>query len=265
VTSAQITEGTIAEITMRLNSTYADEARVRVIVETEDEDPSVSLLVEKLATEHAERDDAGTDSARSRARESDNALIRQWLHGRPANTQMAYARDVSGLLAFVSVDLKQVTLSMLQAWVDSDELAGAAPASLGRAIAAVKSLFSFANRQGYLAFDAAAALRRPRIKTHLAERILPESDMRRILRLEMGKRNNVLLRVLYASGLRVSEICELTWVDCQPRRDGSGQITVFGKAGKTRSILLPRTVWDRLETLRTAASKPSAPDAHSPH
>lgn len=168
MTSVQIIEGTIAEITTRLYRTYADEARVRVIVETEDEDPSVSLLVQKLATEHAERDDVGSDSARSRARESDNALIRQWLHGRPANTQMAYARDVSRLLAFVSVDLKQVTLSMLQAWVDSDELADAAPASLGRAIAAVKSLFSFAHRLGYLMFDVAALLRSPRLKTRLA-------------------------------------------------------------------------------------------------
>jgi len=83
--------------------------------------------------------------------------------------------------------------------------------------------------------------------------------MQRILKLEKGKRNSVLLRVLYASGLRVSEICGLTWADCQPRRDGCGQIAVFGKGNTTRWALLPKPVWARLETLRTPASKPKSP------
>jgi len=52
-----------------------------------------------------------------------------------------------------------------------------------------------------------------------------------LLAVEPSRRNQVLLRLLYIAGLRVSEIAELKWRDLQPRTDG-GQVTVFGKGGK---------------------------------
>lgn len=53
---------------------------------------------------------------------------------------------------------------------------------------------------------------------------------------------------LYASGGRVSEICDLRWRDVQANGDGT-QITVFGKGGRTRTVQLPPSVARLLMTL----------------
>ena len=74
----------------------------------------------------------------------------------------------------------------------------------------------------------------------------------RILALEPNRRNQVLLRLLYIAGLRVSEIADLIWRDLQPRTDG-GQVTVFGKGSKTRAVLLPSSIWRELLRFRRGA------------
>ena len=89
----------------------------------------------------------------------------------------------------------------------------------------------------------------PKIKNTLAERILPEAQVHRLLALEPHPRNRVLLRLMYAAGLRVSEVCGLKWRDVQ-EREGAGQITVYGKGGKTRVVLLSPDTWTELISLK---------------
>jgi site-specific recombinase XerD len=134
-----------------------------------------------------------------------------------------------------------------------DHPGGLSPASQARAINAMKSLFSFAQRIGYLEFNPGAAIRSPKIKKTLAERILPEPQVHRLLALEPSTRNRVLLRLLYAAGGRVSEICGLKWRDVQSRGE-AGQITLFGKGGKTRTILLSPDTWQELIAIRKDAN-----------
>ena len=76
-----------------------------------------------------------------------------------------------------------------------------------------------------------------------------------MLALEANPGNSVLLRLLYAAGLRVSELCELKWRDLQPRGEG-GQVTVYGKGSKTRAVLLTKTTWGALQELQPAAAVP---------
>jgi site-specific recombinase XerD len=77
------------------------------------------------------------------------------------------------------------------------------------------------------------------------------SRRRSVLALEPDRRNRAILRLLYAGGLRRSELVGLRWRDLQPRDEG-GQVTVFGKGGKTRAVLLPAAVWRELVALRDA-------------
>jgi integrase/recombinase XerD len=62
------------------------------------------------------------------------------------------------------------------------------------------------------------------------------------------------LLLLYASGVRVSEVGGLYWRDVQANGDGA-QITVFGKGGKTRAIQLPASVATTLTKLRGEAGE----------
>jgi site-specific recombinase XerD len=139
------------------------------------------------------------------------------------------------------------------------EAAALTPASQARALAAVKSLLAFGHRLGYLPFDVGGAVRLPRLRSALAERILSEADVHRLLALEPDARNRALLRLLYAGGLRVSELVALRWRDLQARDAGEGQVTVYGKGGKTRAVLLPATVWGDLQALREGAAAEEAP------
>ena len=61
------------------------------------------------------------------------------------------------------------------------------------------------------------------MKNTLAERILAETDVLRMLALEVEPRNRALLTLLYGAGLRISEPCGLKWRDLAERaRAGPG-------------------------------------------
>jgi integrase/recombinase XerD len=121
----------------------------------------------------------------------------------------------------------------------------------------VKSLLAFGHRLGYLPFDVGRVVKLPHVKDTLAQRILPEADVHRILALEPDQRNSTMLRLFYAAGVRVEELVSLTWGDLQPR-DDAGQLTVYGKGGKTRVVLLPPSVWQNLADL-PVDHEPSSP------
>jgi integrase/recombinase XerD len=105
----------------------------------------------------------------------------------------------------------------------------------------------------YVPVNPAAELALPCYEKRLAERIVGEDDVRRLVETDAKPRDRVLLRLLYAAGLRVSEACGLLWRNLRPRGD-SGQITVFGKNGRTRSIALTAPLWAELTALRRIAS-----------
>ena len=146
-----------------------------------------------------------------------------------------------------------MTLGDLQAFAAELEGEGLAPASRRLTLAAVKSLLAFGQRVGYLRFDVGAAVKLPPVKDALAERILDREAVLRLLDREPDARNRALLRLLYAGGLRVSEACALRWRDLQPR-DDAGQVTVYGKGGKTRVVLLSPATWRVLLALPGATA-----------
>jgi integrase/recombinase XerD len=186
---------------------------------------------------------------------TDAELVALWLHGRGKATTCAYRADAAALLDHVGKPLRTVTLGDVQGFIDT--LAGLAPASRARKISAVKSLLSFAHRTGYLVFNVGTPIRLPSVKVTLAARILAEADVLRLIHTEANPRNAALLRLGYAAGLRISELTGLRWRDLAAR-DDAGQVTVLGKGGRTRAVLLSPETWRTLERLRRDAD-PDAP------
>jgi integrase/recombinase XerD len=180
---------------------------------------------------------------------TDAALVQLWLHGRPASTVRTYlaaldafARDTEGK------PLRSVTLADLQAHADA--LAGLKPATRAKRLAAVKSLFGFAARLGYLPLDPARALRLPKRPDALAERILDAAAVARITEAEADPRRRLLLRLFYATGGRISEVVAVRWEDCHDHGDG-GVMTFRRTKGDTpRTVRVPAPVWLELVALR---------------
>ena len=188
-----------------------------------------------------------TATTRVAQADDDLHLIGLWLHGKSAHSQGAYKRDVDQFIDFVDLPLSQVRLQHFWQWADQLRACGLALNSQARKLAAVKSLFSFGHRIGYLEFNVGAAVTLPTVPDRLNERILSEVIVQRILELETDLRNGVLLRLFYASGARVSELAHLIWGALMDRgTDGGrpvGQVTLLGKGQKTRTVLLSSDTW----------------------
>ncbi len=180
---------------------------------------------------------------------TEEQLIALWLHDKAPQTREEYMRDVKQFRMHVSKPLLWLTLPDLYSYADALSLLGIKPATLARRLKSIKSLLSFAQRTGYVRFNVGALVGLPKLKNTLAERIMTEEQTITILALERSPRNHAILRLLYASGIRVSELCDLQWKDVQPRGD-AGQITVFGKGGKTRHILLKKETYAEVTVLR---------------
>jgi integrase/recombinase XerD len=183
---------------------------------------------------------------------NDEQVIDLWLHGRSPHTQKAYTGDIVRLFKFVNKQLRHITLGDLQGFADSLIEEGLKPASQNRILAAVKSLITFAYKIGYLKFDISKPLRVSKFRDELSERIMTEAEVQRIIGMENHPRNKLLLRVLYCGGIRVSELCRLCWKDIQ-ERDKGGQMTVYGKGGKTHTIIVPEPLWGDLMAYKNTA------------
>ena len=123
--------------------------------------------------------------------------------------------------------------------------AGLSEASARQYVLRIKSLLGYAHAQGYTPFNAGATIK---VRSdagsrgaHLAKRIMSEVEVGLLIRAAPSKRDRVLLEVIYAGGLRVSETVALAWADVLPR-DNRVQLSILGKGGKLRQVLLPDVV-----------------------
>lgn len=126
---------------------------------------------------------------------------------------------------------------------------GVAPATAQRCISAIKSLYSRAMKLGYISINVIAAVDSPKIPNMLAARILSKEEVYTLFA-AATKDERFVLKLMYISGARVSEIANMKWRDMTKRDGGRLQITILGKGQKTRFVLLPASLSKSLEERR---------------
>jgi site-specific recombinase XerD len=183
--------------------------------------------------------------------DGDDHLVEMWIakHASP-HTRRNYRMQAGRFLTFVAKPIRHIRIGDVQAFATS--LQKLAPATRATAIGAVKSLLTFGQEVGFLPFNVGKAVKAPPVKNRLAERIMSEADVMRMVSLVERPRDRAFLTLLYGGGLRVSEACGLRWKDLAARAD-AGQATVFGKGGKTRAVLLSPNTWRTLLAQRGEA------------
>ena len=169
---------------------------------------------------------------------TDEKVITMWLHGKSQTSQKTYTSTVKQFLAFVGKGLRELKLEDIQMWSSSLEMRYSAT-TVKNKVNAVKSLLSFGQKIGYLQFNVGSAVTTPNAKDSFSARILTHEDVVKLIEATTCQRDRIMLSVAYKCGLRRAELCGLTWSDLQPRGNG-GQATVYGKGGKTRTVLIPR-------------------------
>lgn len=123
---------------------------------------------------------------------------------------------------------------------------GLAPRSRARALAAVRGLFAFLVREGVLPVDPTRSLRRPRLGRRLP-RSVGQTSMAELLASAaddvLEQRDLAMIELVYACGLRVSEVIGLTVTQV---RLEAGYLTVVGKGRKERAVPIGRAARERL-------------------
>ncbi|WP_024356413.1 tyrosine recombinase XerC [Leucobacter chironomi] len=168
-------------------------------------------------------------------------------YGYSEHTVRAYERDLRSFCDFAeqsgATTLAACDLELMRGWLWQRQQHGLAPSTLARNVATLKSFGSWLERRRLVPGSPASRLRAPKSRRELP-RVLADEQITRILdraaRLaESGDpdqlRNRAVLELLYASALRVSELCALD-LDGIDRRERT--VRVLGKGGKERVVPL---------------------------
>jgi integrase/recombinase XerD len=125
--------------------------------------------------------------------------------------------------------------------------------TIARKLAAVKSLLTFCKKVGLVPYNAGSMINVKPSKDTLSERILSRGEVLDMIYGTKSKRDRLLLKLLYVTGARVGELCQLTWQDIKPTDTGA-RITLFGKGDKTRVILISDELYQELLQLKDEES-----------
>ena len=180
------------------------------------------------------------------------------------NTVESYHRDLIGLCRFAA-PREVVTLSRsdLEAFVRQLMGSGLSPRSVARAVACVRGFFRFLVREGHLHQNPADELRAPHAWPSLpkflsgdqVDQLLDQPDTSTTI----GLRDRALLELLYATGMRVSELVSVRPPDLNLK---AGYLTCMGKGSKERLVPIgrPAVEWI-LRYTRAARPALAAPDS----
>lgn len=166
--------------------------------------------------------------------------------GRSDHTRRAYLGDLRSLFAFVDertpgADLGSLTLPVLRAWLSAQAAAGTARTTLARRTSAVKTFTAWAVRRGLMASDPATRLQMPKARRTLPA-VLRQDQARDALDAAnsgaqqgdpLALRDRLIVEMLYATGIRVSELCGLDIDDVDTSRR---LLRVLGKGDKQRTV-----------------------------
>jgi integrase/recombinase XerC len=175
--------------------------------------------------------------------EFDDFLALQRL--RSAHTRRAYLGDLRSLFAFLDerapgTGLPGLSLPLLRSWLAALAGAGAARTTLARRTSAVKTFTAWAVRQGLLTDDPAARLQVPKTRRTLPAVLRQDQALAAMSAAESGcqqgdplaLRDRLIVELLYATGIRVSELCGLDIGDVDT---GHRVLRVLGKGDKQRA------------------------------
>jgi integrase/recombinase XerD len=185
-----------------------------------------------------------------------DARVRSFLHhcrtekGLAENSLRAYRRDLTNFSNFLAgLPFRVVTLAILRSYLDDLRRKKLSNRSIARQVTTLRGFFGFLTEEGEVANNPAELLSAPKFGSSLpkylsAEQVdgllaAPEGNAR------TGLRDHAMLDLLYATGLRVSELIQLRVSDLD---DSQGIVRVIGKGNKQRLVPVGRDALKSIES-----------------
>ncbi len=161
--------------------------------------------------------------------------------GLAPRTVKAYASDLSRLVQHAegegTTDVAELTTSVVASFLVALGKRGVTARTAARYLSSVRGFCRFLVRERAVPSDVCALINRPKVSRRLPK-ILSAEDVLRLLDAppagtRRGRRDRAMLHLMYAAGLRVSELCHLELADVDRRR---GVVRAFGKGSKRRLV-----------------------------
>ncbi len=204
------------------------------------------------------------------------SLVEEFIHylaverGLADNTLDSYNRDLNQFMGFLEKeqvkDVQKATRNVIMSYLLFLQKRGRATATVSRHLAALKSFYHFLLREKHIEKDPTANLESPKLEKKLP-RILSVNEVEMLLNQPMGNdsaalRDKAMLELLYATGIRVSELIQL---DLSHINLDMGYVRCFGKGSKERIVpvgsLARRCVSEYLQKGRVKLIKNKAEQA----
>lgn len=189
-----------------------------------------------------------------------DTLLSQWLASGKRSSQHtaeAYTRDVRAFLASASKPLGEITVgdvAQYQALLRQQ----CKPATEYRKVTAIRSFFHFLKAARQIEHDIAPLIATPKIAPTFKERILTEDEVQAMIEAAgPNPLDSLLIRFLYITAGRVSEVLDLTWANltAADTDDGGGYVRILGKGKRRREVYVGPEIWADLATLRGEIGK----------
>ena len=178
------------------------------------------------------------------------------------HTVSAYSSDiVSYILWLNDISCTAVDFNKLREYLHFIQRFDYKKTTIARKVAAIRTFYKFLFRERYIDTDPAISLSAPKRPKSLPKFLTPE-EVEKILnnvKIETpaGFRNRVILELLWATGMRVSELSNLNFGDLNLEEN---EIRVFGKGAKERIVLVSNRAKDYLNQYINTARKLIAPE-----
>ena len=163
--------------------------------------------------------------------------------GLASNTIISYRTDLTGYLAFCHKhnlhDIKGTNKDLIMSYLFQLQASGKSPATIARHLAALKAFYRFALAEGKLSRDPTSDLDTPKLPQKLPG-VLSVQEVDLLLNQPRpgepaGLRDKAMLELLYATGIRVSELVSLNLEQLSLQNK---YIRCFGKGAKERIVPL---------------------------
>ncbi|GAA0701219.1 tyrosine recombinase XerC [Dyella marensis] len=180
------------------------------------------------------------------------------------HTVDGYRRDLDKLLRWMEAQqidaFSRLDAHRMRGFVAAEHRAGLAPKSLQRLLSSCRSLFRQLRREGLLDNDPVAGVRGPKVHRKLPQ-VLDVDEATTLVESggdgALGVRDRAMLELFYSSGLRLSELVGLRWLDLDLE---AGEVRVLGKGSKTRIVPVGRHAVTALRALgETGQKTPESP------
>lgn len=158
------------------------------------------------------------------------------------NTLEAYARDLVQMVGFLrdqspDIEVTKIEMGDLAALFSQNVKRGFGARSSARQLSAIRGFFKFLVREKAITKDPTSLIDRPKLARRLPK-VLTFEEIERLLaipdlRTKRGVRDSAMIHLMYASGLRVSELCGLKLSEIDT---SSGVVSPLGKGGKRRIV-----------------------------